>query len=341
MEERLETFMIFRDYIREKIVKPKDRILEFGPLTRPIVSKNKHADVYFSDVRSTTAIKKLYTSNEYLKSTGLTVDVDSIVDIDYVVKGSYRESFQGVEKFDVVILSHVIEHMPDIIFFFQDVTNLLKVGGRLVIIYPDARYCFDHFRNGSSFVDAYDAHRDSKNSSSRVFDFVNNVVHENDPAYFWNDLSQDDILPRNNFEDTLKAYDSALKNELPDDTHFWPFSDYQLVKFLYDMDRAKLLDFDIKEFYKTQENTQEFMIILTPKKVSKIDHRSYIKILTELNPLNKETIARKRIDELHSDLIALRAEYDKVNDELTGVYSSKKWKYISKLSNMRAKISYK
>ncbi len=330
--------MDFRDHLRKKILKSSDRILEFGPLTRPIVTKATHPNIRFADIRSTEDIKKLYTSNTYLESTGISVDLNSIVEIDYVVKGSYEESFKGVEKFDVVILSHVIEHMPDIIFFFKDVMNLLKNNGQLILIYPDARYCFDRFRNGTSFIDAYSVYKDNKNSSDRVFDFVFNVVHENNPSFFWGNAKQNNILPKNDFKESLSIYDKVKKNELPDDTHFWPFADYQFIKFLYDIDRAGLLNLEIIDFYPTQENTQEFMIILKPNSGKSINHGSYIKILNKISPLVKEIKLRSRINEAFNNIEELKVENNRLNNQLLAIYDSKKWKYANNLASVKNKI---
>lgn len=335
------TMIVFRDYLRNNILKPKSRILEFGPLTRPIVNKETHPGIRFADIRSSEDIKKLYTSNNYLKSTGIQVDLDAIVDIDYVVKNSYKDSFKDVEKFDVVILSHVIEHMPDIIFFFNDVMNLLKPNGRLVIIYPDARYCFDHFRNGTTFVDAHDVYMNSENSSKRVFDFVFNVVHENDPSYFWNDKDQNKLLPKNSYIEALNAYDKAKLDELPDDTHFWPFADHQFIKFLYDMDRAGLLGLEIEEFYRTQENTQEFMIVLKNKKNKSINFQKFISILENIAPATNEISLRAEAEKLKKEILGLRNENNKLNSELGAVYSSKKWKYASNIASAKNKVTGK
>ena len=337
--------MDFREYAREKVIKKTDRILEFGPLNRPTVKRAEYPSVYYADIRNSEDIKKLYTGNDYLESTGIHVDLDTIVDIDYVVNDTYEKSFKGVEKFDVIILSHVIEHVPDIVNFFQEVTGLLKKNGKLVIIYPDARYCFDHFRNGTTFVDAYSAYAEKRMNYSAVFDFVNNVVHENDPSYFWNNESQNDILPTTEFTKTIQAYKNAKNDELPDDVHFWPFADYQFVKFLYDLDRAGLSHFEIGEFYETQENTQEFMAILKPKSSKAINKKMYAGLLKNLSPVNKEMKYRNQNITLSNDNASLAAEvqglkheYTRLINELSAVYSSKRWKYTAKLAEVKHRI---
>jgi SAM-dependent methyltransferase len=327
--------MDFRKYIRTKLLKKNDRILEFGPLIRPLVSKRDYPNIFFADVRSTEDIKKLYTSNDYLEATGLTVDINSVVGIDYVITKSYTETFKNKEKFDVVYLSHVIEHMPDIISFFKDVANIIKNDGKLVLIYPDARYCFDHFRNGSTFVDAYDVYKNKSANSKAVLDFTYNVLHENNPAFFWSEKGIVDILPQNKFEDALESYDKAAVNELPDDVHFWPFSDYQFVKFLYDMDRAGLLDFEISDFHETQQNTQEFMIVLTRKTAKSPDYQRYQKILAGISPVTKANIAREEKQALTERVARLEQTADLLKAELEGIYSSKKWRYASKAADIK------
>jgi len=341
----MSDWMDFREYARTKIIKKSDRILEFGPLNRPLVKKPDYSNIFYADIRSSEEIKELYTGNDYLESTGVQVDLDTIVDIDYVIKGTYKDSFKGVEKFDVIVMSHVIEHVPDIINFFQEVTGLLKRDGKLVIIYPDARYCFDHFRNGTTFVDAYNTYVEKHMNYNAVFDFVNNVVHENDASYFWNNESQNDILPTTSFDKTIEAFEDAKSDKLPDDTHFWPFADYQFVKFLYDLDRAGLSIFEISEFFGTQENTQEFMAVLKPKSQREIDKNTYTSLLNTLNPINKEIKYRSQNisltqenEQLRIDVGGLKLEYSRLLNELSGVYSSKKWKYSTKLAKAKHKI---
>lgn len=327
--------MDLREYIRTNLIHKKDRILEFGPLIRPLVSKKDFPNIFFADVRSTEDIKKLYTSNDYMEATGVTVDVNEVAEIDYVITKSYTETFKNEKKFDVIYLSHVIEHMPDIISFFQDIANVLKEKGKLILIYPDARYCFDHFRNGTTFVDAYDVHENNVSASNRVFDFVYNVVHENRPEFFWKDPGLSGALPKNNFNDALVAREKATQGELPDDTHFWPFADYQFVKFLYDMDRGGLLKFDISYFHETQPNTQEFMIVLTLKNKNRVNYKKYQAILSKISPLDSARILRKEVGDLEREVTRLNQTAAELRSELNNIYNSKRWRLAGMAADIR------
>lgn len=330
--------MDFRKYIIRKYLKKDDRILEFGPLIRPLVSKKDYPNIFFADVKSTEDVKKLYTGNDYLKATGLNVDVNAIAPIDYVITKSYTETFENEEKFDVVYLSHVIEHMPDIIAFMKDVVNIIKPDGKLILLYPDARYCFDHFRNGTTFVDAYDVYKTKSANRKAVFDFAYNVVSENIPAFFWSEKGILDILPQNKFRDAVKLYDKAASNELPDDVHFWPFSDYQFVKFLYDMDRAGLLDFEISDFHETQYDTQEFMIVLTRKTTKSPDYKKYRKILASISPVTRANAAQKTVQVLTERVTKLEQTVTLLKAELESVYGSKKWRFASKAASIKQTV---
>lgn len=289
-------------------VKKNDKIIEFGPLNKPLFYKNEFSGIKYADIRSTESIKELYKGNDYLKKTGIQVDVTQIVDIDYVVHDSYKKTFLG-EKFDIVYLSHVIEHIPNILYFFEDVSNILNKNGKLIIIYPDKRYCFDHFRNSASFRDAYATYKYGLKENARLtFDFAYNVVCENDAKKFWNDNKLSKFLSKNTIEDAQKNYEATLNDEIIDDVHIWPFSDFDFLKFIYEAQRSNLFPFKVEQFFSTQENSQEFMIILT--KSSNQNHDFTIKnLLDKYNPniinnklLDKEKLEiellNKRINEL-------------------------------------------
>ena len=253
-----------RTYIRDCIIIEKDkRILELGPLNRPIISKDEYPNCFYVDIRDTEEIKKLYSGNEYLETTGIEVDTDTIVDIDYVLKDSYQKTFDGVEKFDYIVASHVLEHTGNLIDTLQDFASVLKPGAHVCIVYPDKRYCFDHFREAASFRDAFDVYTQGTIANARmVLDFYFSAVEENSPVKYWHPEHIERILPKNDFERAKTLYEEAKTGMVISDVHYWPFTDEGFIRFLYDCIRAKLLPFHCKEFHPTQEDTQEFLVLL-------------------------------------------------------------------------------
>jgi 16S rRNA A1518/A1519 N6-dimethyltransferase RsmA/KsgA/DIM1 with predicted DNA glycosylase/AP lyase activity len=143
------------------------RILEIGPLTRPNIKKDSGINVFYADIRTTKEIKNFYKND-------LNVVNDDIVPIDYVIKGTYSESLKNVEKFDYVIATHILEHIPELISFFQNIAGVMNQSGRggvLCLTIPDKRYCFDHFRCSTSFSECYDVYiRGINNLPFRVLD---------------------------------------------------------------------------------------------------------------------------------------------------------------------------
>ena len=273
--------MIFREYVKDNI-KKDESVIEFGPLTRPLFSKKEKNNVFYADIRSTDEVKKLYSSNAYLEKTGISVDIDSIVDIDYVVKETYKKTFKN-RKFDVAYLSHVVEHMPNIIEFFLQIEEVLNDNGRLILIYPDKRYCFDHFRNEVSFRDAYATYKDGNQENSRIaFDFAFNVIKQNNPRIFWDKYDVSDYINNCDLSNPTKYYDGKINNEI-DDMHLWPFTDFGFLKFIYDMQRAGYLNFNVEEFYPTMKYTQEFMIVLRKSKDKDLE-----KTISFMNDLNNK-----------------------------------------------------
>lgn len=239
------------------------RILEMGPLNRPIVDKKQFPNCRYCDIRSTEDVKALYSGNAYLEATGISVDTDTIVEIDDVINENYTKTYEGKEKFDAVIASHVLEHMDDLIFALQDIAGILKPGGLFIIVYPDKRYCFDHFRQSASIRDAYTVFRHgAKHNVPMVLDFYLNAIHENDPLVFWRGDDLANLLSVNNEESSLTLYEEAINGKRMDDVHYWPFTDWDFLLFLRDCARLKLLPFRCVDFVPTQENDQQFFIAL-------------------------------------------------------------------------------
>lgn len=52
--------------------------------------------------------------------------------------GSLREQGYPAESFDAVVMSHLIEHVPDPLRVLEECRRVLKPGGRLVILTPNA-----------------------------------------------------------------------------------------------------------------------------------------------------------------------------------------------------------
>ena len=246
-----------RDYASylEKIDLSK-RILEIGPLTNPILSK-REANVFYADIRSTEEVKKLHENDPG-------VCKENIRDIDFVIKDSYEKSLSHVEKFDYILSSHVVEHMPRLIEFFQDIATVLTANGLLYVFVPDHRYCFDHFRTPTSFAEAYYIHQQGiRVPPWRVFDHQLETIPLNDAGRFWfgGGIAAETLSQRSSFESAKELLDVALSGQYVD-VHYSVFSPKSFLLLLYNMINARLFPFRCVEFYPTERNGCTFGVLL-------------------------------------------------------------------------------
>jgi SAM-dependent methyltransferase len=83
-------------------------------------------------------------ANRGWHAVGLEFDEDAIraarrhPNIEVLAGGLSDQEFEG-SQFDAVTLSNVIEHLPDPVEVFAELNRVLKPGGRLVIITPNAQ----------------------------------------------------------------------------------------------------------------------------------------------------------------------------------------------------------
>lgn len=158
----------------DKLLQNIDRAgrgLEIGPSHNPIASKKAGFDVDILDHLGAADLKAKYA--------GHGVNLENIEEVDFVWTGEALPDLMArTHYYDWIIASHVIEHTPDLISFLQQCETLLKPDGRLALIIPDKRYCFDHFQPISltgSFLDAFQERR-KRPSPGQVFDHMSNAV---------------------------------------------------------------------------------------------------------------------------------------------------------------------
>jgi 2-polyprenyl-3-methyl-5-hydroxy-6-metoxy-1,4-benzoquinol methylase len=115
--------------------------LELGPLDAPVISTTE-ASIKYAD---------FVTYEELLRRHSARRDASRIVRPDYLITpGSL--AVQITDRFDYVIACHVIEHIPNMIAWLNDLHSLLTANGRLFLAVPDKRYTFDILRPETSLA---------------------------------------------------------------------------------------------------------------------------------------------------------------------------------------------
>lgn len=156
--------------IRE-LVDTSGLCLEIGPSYNPLLPKSLGYNTVNVDHADASELRRKYASEG-------SVDVSKIEDVDYVWRGEPLSTLIGTARFDLVVASHVIEHAPDMLGFLKESEKLLKPEGKLLLVVPDRRRCFDFFRPVSTTGAVLQAHleRRKRHSPGTAFDHIANLA---------------------------------------------------------------------------------------------------------------------------------------------------------------------
>lgn len=133
--------------------------LEIGPKDIPALPAS-HARVRFLDYLDQASLRHKH-------ATDTSINQATIPFIHYVWNGSisYRE-LTGGQRFQLIIASHVAEHVPDFVSWLRQLADILTPDGVLRLVVPDKRYCFDFRRRLSSFADVLAAYLEKRTRPS-------------------------------------------------------------------------------------------------------------------------------------------------------------------------------
>ncbi len=231
--------------------------VEIGPLTSPLVTKDE-GNVKYIDRATTEEIKDWYRKNE-------TVDLDKVVDVDFVWgKQTLNQSTGGKEKYDYCVAGHVIEHVPDLIGWLKEISEILCDNGVASFSVPDKRYTFDYLRPVTVTADLIDAyHRKLKKPSLRhIFDHFSSFTKIDIVDAWADDFDGSQLKPIKDPRKVNKICEDAFKNNTYIDSHCWVFTTENFLNLLDSLSRVGLLDFRIKRFFDVEYHNFEFVIQL-------------------------------------------------------------------------------
>ncbi len=313
--------MTRQERIIEKIDRKKGVGLELGPLTTPILTKDQ-ANISYADHMSLAELKKKYAHEP--------VELEKIISPDFIINKPTLKQSVGNKKFDYVLASHVIEHIPDMVSWLKDIHSVLKPGGVLSLAIPDKRYTFDITRQASRPADIIGAYLDdySRSSSSAMFDFASEcrtgILASEVLAMPVRDFSK---KPRR-YTDT-EVWDMCKTNASGKeyvDCHCYVFTPYSFMEILRSLIRYDLFDFEVINFYDTPVNEIEFFVALkrAPSGSSK----------------NKRLASIPKVNRPQTDS-ELRARIQELELELQDVYRSKSWTVTKPLREVLSKTVYR
>lgn len=298
--------------------------LELGPLTSPVVSKSD-GNIFYLDHMSQADLKKKYKNEP--------VDLDKIVPVDYVLKGTLKETV-GKKKFDYVIASHVIEHIPDTISWLKEISEILKPGGVLSLVVPDKRFTFDFDRRLTDPSEVIGAYIDKlkKPTSAMMYDFAIHCADDIDTASVWRDEDYYYKLPPKRRWGHEEAVDMCVRNQKGTyvDCHCHVYTPTSFVEIIRQLTENNLIDFEVCSFLETQEYELEFFISL--KKVDRVSSKT-----SRLRKIPKVT-EKTKLDKVYDELQEIIAKSHFFEDEMTLIRNSLSWQVTSPLRKVNSAI---
>lgn len=243
-----------------KILGPVDttasRGLEVGALDKPIVPRSSGRQIWYADYLGKAGLVEHYGTHRDVYSDH---EPERFVDVDFALcDGSLADLAEGIAPFDYVVASHVIEHVPDLVAWFDDLSSVLVEGGRVCLAVPDRRYCFDARRASTELADVVAAHLEGRTRPSprAFFDFAWSFTPIDGPAAWRGELPDDVLEDVASVYRRVRAY--ALESDDYHDVHVWAFSPQNLETIINALGAMELTDLRIEEITETEPGGIEF-----------------------------------------------------------------------------------
>jgi SAM-dependent methyltransferase len=232
--------------------------LEIGPLDKPLVRKGE-GDIAYVDHAAAADLRRHYQGDPRVR-------VDQIVEVDGVWgEKTLAEAVGPGKRFDYVLASHVIEHVPDLVAWLAEIHAVLKPGGSLRLAVPDKRFSFDYARDPSRLCDVLDAYlRRARAPLPRmILDHCLAARRVHPVAAWQGPLDISSLPPLNSPEKALAAARDAFERGTYHDVHCWVFTPASFASLMADLARMGLVAFSCRSLADTIRDTLEFFVIMT------------------------------------------------------------------------------
>ena len=231
--------------------------VEIGALNSPIITRTM-GNIRYIDHVSTDVLKTKYSDDSKIDSS------KEIVDVDYVWgEQTLAELTKQEAPFDYVIACHVIEHVPDIVGWLQEIHSILKLGGVLSLAIPDKRNCFDYNRNVTKLGDILESYltNSRKPTPKQVFDsHSQSVTLRNEQLWVDRIIKKSELVHTTSMIAAWDRTKVVFDSNAYDDVHCWVFTPRSFFSLLEGLAELSLLRFEPIQFHPTAGH--EFFVTL-------------------------------------------------------------------------------
>ncbi len=225
--------------------------LEIGALHNPVLPRDA-PNTAFLDHAGTAALRAKYAGHG-------DVPADAIVDVAYIWTDQSLADVVGERRFHHVIASHVIEHVPDIIWWLSEIAGVLQPFGTLRLAVPDKRYTFDFLRRETTIVETLAAWVDRRRApgARELLDFWANYRAVDAAAAWRGDYPADTSLHMAELPAALRRAGDAGAYH---DCHCSVFTPVSFARLMRALAELEMLPFACTELHDTAHEDMEFFV---------------------------------------------------------------------------------
>lgn len=226
--------------------------LEIGPLNNPAVPKSV-GEVSYIDHDTSQNLRTKYAGQ---------IDPSSICEVDYVWGNRLLSDAVAGKRFDYVVASHVIEHVPNLVGWLQEIADVLSPNGRLCLAVPDKRYTFDLLRPISTVGEILQSHLQKATVPSPKQLYDNYTLGcQVDAAAAWAGQIDPSLALKLHPPGLARAMvDKAFFNQEYIDCHCWIFTPESFLDCHQQLVQERLTPLSITQFEPTQPGSNEFFV---------------------------------------------------------------------------------
>ena len=325
------------DILRAGITK-NDKVIEIGPSYNPLTPKTDGWRSHVLDHTDRAGLLEKYRNDP-------SVDMTKIENVDFVwtegpLAGTVPAEHHGT--FDVLVASHVFEHVPDLIETLRSAEVLCRSDAKMVLALPDKRVCFDFFRPLSTTGDVLEAYwegRSRHTAKSQWDTFAYNATKHDGPGW-----GRADRTPPKLTHSLDDAHARTLKYRTGEytDAHAWIFvpSSFRLI--MLELAHLGLTDWQV-ERTQTAEHTEFYVWLRRGAQArgtrnANLDpaaHRSRLlnEIMLELHDQGRQLSSPEEVGVIGT-LERVSAELAATQDKLNLIRTSRAWRARSKLRKL-------
>ena len=229
-------------------VPKSSRIIEIGPSFNPIAPRSQGWNSATVDHMTREGLVEKYRQQPH-------IDVNRIEPVDFVWTGGLLSDAVPPEQhgsFDVLLASHMIEHTPDFVAFFDAAELLLKETGTVILVVPDKRFCFDYFQQVTTTGQVLAAHvgKHSLHPGPRAFDHFAYAITDGG-AESWASRPSHGTRFIHSLEMAHQSYRLFDESPVYQDLHAWHFVPPSFELLLLELARLGETDWRIERITPT------------------------------------------------------------------------------------------